>query len=383
MIDRILKDELLRLSAAFPVVTVNGPRQSGKTTLCKMAFPEFDYITLEDLSIREFIASNPAEFLKAHSNGLVIDEAQYLPELFSYIQVLVDEKPQRRFILTGSSNFSLLQNISQSLAGRTAILTLLPLSLQEIATAEAYTETDTLLLKGGYPAVWGNGQSPKDVYSNYYSTYVERDLRQLINIKNLTLFQQFTRLSAGRAACEFVASDFSNELGVDIKTIQQWNSILETSYIIFMLPPYFRNVGKRIIKTHKCYFYDTGLLCFLLGIQNEQQLAVHPLRGNIFENMIVADMMKSYFNRGEQPKLFFYRDKSQKEVDVVSETQFDILQIYEIKSSTQFNPSFTKGLDYFKNLYGEKVAGSTVIYDGCQELQSQYDGYVNFRKLKV
>jgi len=381
MIDRTLKQELLRLSASFPVVTVNGPRQSGKTTLCKMAFPDFDYVTLEDIALRDMIASNPIVFLQSHSTGLIIDEVQYLPELLSYIQVLVDEDRSRKYILTGSSNFALMGNVSQSLAGRTAVLTLLPLSLQEIAASEI--ATDTLLLNGGYPAVWGNGQLPKDVYSNYYSTYVERDLRQIINIKNLSLFQQFIRLSAGRTANEFVASDFANEIGIDSKTIQHWNSILETSYIIFMLPPYYRNIGKRIVKTAKRYFYDTGLLCFLLGIENEQQLAVHPLRGAIFENLVVSEMMKSYFNSGKQPKLFFYRDKSQKEVDVISEIQFDKLHIFGIKSSSLFHPSFTKGVEYFKKLYEDKVIESTIIYDGKQELKSQFNGYINFRNIAL
>lgn len=380
MINRELSVEFQRLVASFPVVTVTGPRQSGKTTLCKMCFPNYYYVTLEDLLIRDMIASDPNAFLYARKEGLIIDEVQQLPSLFSYIQVLVDKDPKCKIILTGSSNFSLIERISQSLAGRTAIITLLPLSLTEISSETI--STDTYMIKGGYPAVWGKGQDARDVYSNYYATYVERDLRQLINVRNLASFQQFIRLSAGRTSCEFVASDFANELGVDVKTIQHWNSILEASYITFLLPPYYRNFGKRIVKTAKRYFYDTGLLCFLIGIENEQQLSVHPLRGAIFENMVVVEMMKHYYNAGKRPNLFYYRDKSQNEVDVIDEILFDKLYLYEIKSSQSYNAFFAKGLDYLRKIYGEMIVGSSVIYDGKETLDATYNGYENYRNIK-
>lgn len=376
----MLDSEIRRLANLFPVVIVNGPRQSGKTTLCKMAFEQFEYINLENIATRGMVASDPLNYLKQHSSGLVIDEAQRLPELFSYIQVLVDEDKSRRYILTGSSNFALLGNVGQSLAGRAAILTLLPFAIEEMPNAMEQT-TNTLMLKGGYPAVWCNGQSPQDVYSNYYTTYVERDLLQLVNIHNLSQFQQFVRLSAGRVSCEFNASDFANELGCDLKTIQHWNSILETSYITFMLPPYYRNIGKRIIKTPKRYFYDTGLICFLLGIENEQQLETHPLRGAIFENMVVAEMVKRKYHHGRRPNFYFYRDKSQKEVDLIEEETFEQLRAYEIKSAQSFHPQFTKGLEYFHGLYGEKVISTTVLYDGNEALTTDYNGYRNYRSL--
>lgn len=380
MITRLLDSEIRRLANLFPVVIVNGPRQSGKTTLCKMAFEQFEYINLENIATRGMVASDPLNYLKQHSSGLVIDEAQRLPELFSYIQVLVDEDKSRRYILTGSSNFALLGNVGQSLAGRAAILTLLPFAIEEMPNAMEQT-TNTLMLKGGYPAVWCNGQSPQDVYSNYYTTYVERDLLQLVNIHNLSQFQQFVRLSAGRVSCEFNASEFANELGCDLKTIQHWNSILETSYITFMLPPYYRNIGKRIIKTPKRYFYDTGLICFLLGIENEQQLETHPLRGAIFENMVVAEMVKRKYHHGRRPNFYFYRDKSQKEVDLIEEETFEQLRAYEIKSAQSFHPQFTKGLEYFHGLYGEKVISTTVLYDGNEALTTDYNGYRNYRSL--
>lgn len=378
MITRLLDREIRRLSAVFPVVIVTGPRQSGKTTMCKMAFENFKYINLENINTRETVAADPLNFLKQHTAGLIIDEAQRLPELFSYIQVLVDEDKSRRYVLTGSSNFALLGNVSQSLAGRAAILTLLPFALEEIPNMSEIS-TNELIIKGGYPAVWCNGQSPQDVYSNYYSTYVERDLLQLVNIKNLSQFQQFVRLSAGRAACEFNASDFANEIGCDLKTIQHWNSILETSYITFMLPPYYRNIGKRIVKTPKRYFYDTGLMCFLLGIETVEHLETHPLRGAIFENMVVSEMIKRKYHNGQKPNFYFYRDKSQKEVDLIEEVSFEKLRAYEIKSAQNFHPQFTKGLEYFQTLYGEKVISTTVLYDGNESLKSEYNGYKNYR----
>ena len=304
MIHRILQEEILRLSKIFPVVTITGPRQSGKTTLCRETFPDYEYINLENLDLREKVAADTLNLLRHYGSGLIIDEAQHLPELFSYVQIAADEDRSRHYILTGSSNFALLEKVTQSLVGRTAVLTLLPLSIGELSERGTIS-TDTLLLRGGFPAVWAHQLPPKDVYSAYYTTYVERDLRQIVNIRNLSLFGQFVRLSAGRCACEFIPSDFANELGVDMKTIQHWNSILETSYITFLLPPYYRNVGKRIVKTPKRYFYDTGLLCFLLGIENEQQLATHPLRGAIFENYVVAEMMKQYYHKEKFPTFTF------------------------------------------------------------------------------
>lgn len=380
MIHRILQEEILRLSEIFPVVTITGPRQSGKTTLCRETFPDYEYINLENLDLREKVAADTLNLLRHYGSGLIIDEAQHLPELFSYVQIAADEDRSRHYILTGSSNFALLEKVTQSLVGRTAVLTLLPLSIGELSERGTIS-TDTLLLRGGFPAVWAHQLPPKDIYSAYYTTYVERDLRQIVNIRNLSLFGQFVRLSAGRCACEFVPSDFANELGVDMKTIQHWNSILETSYITFLLPPYYRNVGKRIVKTPKRYFYDTGLLCFLLGIENEQQLATHPLRGAIFENYVVAEMMKQYYHKGKIPHLYFYRDKSQNEVDLIEETSFDHLQIYEIKSAHTCHTTFFKGMDYFRKLYSDKVDGSCVLYDGNERQDLAHNGFCNFREV--
>ncbi|MBR6844361.1 MAG: ATP-binding protein [Bacteroidales bacterium] len=379
MIKRILDSELMRLAKAFSVIILTGPRQSGKTTLCRAVFPEYHYINFEDFSIMEKVKSAPKEFLMQYSGGLIIDEVQRMPELFSYIQIVSDEHPDYRYVLTGSNNFTLMERITQSLAGRAAILTLLPLSLVELGGAQEWP-TDDLLLRGGYPAVWGNGKDPYDVYGNYYSTYIERDLRQLVNIKDLSIFQQFVRLAAGRVGCEVNAASFSAELGVSAVTIANWFSVLEASYITFKLPPYFRNIGKRIVKSSKLYFHDTGLACYLLGIRTTEQLQVHPLRGQLFENMVVSEFIKRCYNSGERPNLFFYRDSQQKEVDIVEERTFRRLDAYEIKSARHYNTAFESGLVYFRKLFGDEVESTQVLYDGDEELSTQPIGYRNFRR---
>ncbi len=379
-IERQLRDELIRLSDLYAVLVLTGPRQSGKTSLCKNQFPKYHYINLENLTAKEQIQTAPKAFLEQYVNGLVIDEVQHLPELFSYIQVVVDENPDAKFVLTGSSNFSLLQGITQSLAGRAAVMTLLPLSLNELG--ESIKErTDTLILNGGYPAVWAKKLPVQDVTQNYYNTYVERDVRQLLNVKNLSCFQAFMKLCAGRTGTEFNASALSNAIGVSVPTIQEWLSVLEASYILFRLPPFFRNIGKRLVKSPKIYFYDTGLVCFLLGIENEQQLATHPLRGALFENMVVLEFFKSRYNRGKLPNLYFYRDKSQNEVDLIEEKGTKLFA-YEIKSAKAFTKSFVKNLDYFRKVAGDDVVSTQVIYDGENDIHTSENGMLNFRNLK-
>lgn len=380
MIHRLLQSELLRLSASFGIILLTGPRQSGKTTLCKSAFPGYEYVTLENFDTKAMVSQDPIGFLNSHSQGLIIDEAQNLPELFSYMQVVIDEHKDYRYILTGSSNFSLMEQISQSLAGRAAILRLAPLSVSELAGFEL-SNTDELIVRGFYPGVWGDGKLPYDVYSNYYATYIERDLRQLINVRNLAAFQQFVRLMAGSVGCEFNAAKISNAIGVDLKTIQSWVSTLEASYIIFRIPPFYNNIGKRIVKAHKLYFYDVGLACYLLGIEQPLQLASHPLRGSLFENMIVAEFLKRRLNMGREPHLYFYRDAAQKEVDLLEEITYGTFDAYEIKSAKRYSEEFTKGLDYIKKLYPTQCKGRTVIFDGLTELTSDKVSYVNFRTL--
>lgn len=380
-IHRDLQEELLRISKLYPVIVVTGPRQSGKTTLCKNVFSGHDYVNLELVSVREQIATLPEEFLKQHSKGIIIDEVQQYPELFSYIQVVADEIPNCHFVLTGSSNFALIEKVTQSLAGRAATLTLLPFSLKELGSKIKATSTDTLLFNGGYPAVWAKKIPVQDVSRNYYNTYIERDVRQLLNIKDLTKFQTFIRLCAGRIGAEWNASALSNEVGISVPTVNEWLSVMEASYIIFRLPPFYRNIGKRLIKTPKLYFCDTGLACFLLGIENETQLSTHPLRGAIFENLIVLEFLKNRFNKGKLSNLFYYRDKSQREVDIIQE-QGNNLFAYEIKSAKNFNKDFMNNLDYLRNILGDNIVSTQLIYDGKTDIPSAENGMINFRNME-
>ncbi len=378
MIKRELETEILRLLESFSVVILTGPRQSGKTTLCRNLLKGYRYVNLENIASRNIIESSPLDYLRANGERLIVDEAQRLPDLFSYIQVAVDENPSLRIILTGSNNFQLMENITQSLAGRAALLSLLPLSISELQGAAEYS-TDQILLRGGYPGVWGDNKTPEDVYGNYFSTYIERDVRQLLNIQNLTQFERFIKIMSGRVSSEFNASKIASEVGVSSITINQWFSVLEASYIAFRLPPYLRNIGKRMIKSSKVYFYDTGLACFLLGITKPEHLTNHPLRGELFENFVVSEFLKRSYNKGKRPNFFFYRDNSQKEVDVIEEISYHTLNAYEIKSSKIYNSSFGAGLSYLTKMFGDEVKKTQVLYDGDEELPNDKLGYRNVR----
>lgn len=377
-IKREIEKEFKRIKNLFPVVIITGPRQSGKTTLCRNVFPDYNYINLERISIREQIMESPEAFLIENKAGVIIDEAQRAPDLFSYLQVVVDEYPESHFILTGSSNFMLMEKVTQTLAGRAGTLTLLPLSFSEISDYES--STDELLLKGGYPAVWSKQIPVKDVSQNYYTTYIERDVRQLLNVKDIIKFQTFIRLCAGRVGTVFNASALSNEVGVSGVTIQEWLSVLEASYVLFRLPPFYRNIGKRLIKSSKIYFCDTGLACYMLGIEDVKQLEIHPLRGAIFENYVVLEFLKNRFNNGNRSNLTFYRDKSQREVDLIQENGNDIFA-YEIKSAKSFHENFVKNLNYIKEFLGATLKSAQVIYDGDFEIKSPDNGTVNFRNI--
>lgn len=377
-IKREIEKEFKRIKNLFPVVIITGPRQSGKTTLCRNVFPDYNYINLERISIREQIMESPEAFLIENKAGVIIDEAQRAPDLFSYLQVVVDEYPESHFILTGSSNFMLMEKVTQTLAGRAGTLTLLPLSFSEISDYES--STDELLLKGGYPAVWSKQIPVKDVSQNYYTTYIERDVRQLLNVKDIIKFQTFIRLCAGRVGTVFNASALSNEVGVSGVTIQEWLSVLETSYVLFRLPPFYRNIGKRLIKSSKIYFCDTGLACYMLGIEDVKQLEIHPLRGAIFENYVVLEFLKNRFNNGNRSNLSFYRDKSQREVDLIQENGNDIFA-YEIKSAKSFHENFVQNLNYIKEFLGATLKSAQVIYDGDFEIKSPDNGTVNFRNI--
>jgi predicted AAA+ superfamily ATPase len=380
-ITRELNTELERIIKLYSVIVVTGPRQSGKTTLCKNLFAGYHYVDIDKASVREQIADSPENFLKQYAKGIIIDEVQQYPELFSYIKAVADEMPRSRFVLTGSSNFALMEKVTQSLAGRAATFTLLPFSLRELGRRTKLASTDSLLFKGGYPAVWAKKIPVQDVSRHYYNTYIERDVRQLQNIKDIIKFQTFIRLCAGRVGTEFNASALSNEIGISVPTVNEWLSVLEALYIVFRLPPFYKNIGKRLVKTPKLYFCDTGLVCFLLGIENEKQLATHPLRGAIFENLVVLEFLKNRFNKGKLSNLFYYRDKSQREVDIVQEQGND-LYAYEIKSAKAFHKEFLNNLNYLKKLLGNTLVSTQLIYDGESEICSPENGSINFRNVK-
>ncbi len=374
MYDRRLAKEIVRLSDYFKVITITGPRQSGKTTLCKMIFPGYDYINLEDETTVSELELNKKEFLVNHRKGLVIDEVQKMPEILSAIQVVVDEHPDAAFVLTGSNNLLLMQRVAQSLAGRTAVLTLLPFSIAELTEENKSVGLYNMMLNGFYPAVWAQNIPPQDVYRQYFSTYMQQDVRQVMNIRHLSEFRRFIVICASRTGTEFNAQGISNELGVSIPTIQEWMNVLEASYVAFRLPPFFRNIGKRLVKTPKIYFYDVGLVCYLLGIHTSQQLETHPLKGSIFENMVVCEFLKRQYNNGLDNNLFFFRDKSQREVDLVQEDGTR-LYAYEIKLSSSIHPDFYKNLKYFRSLFPNDTVSTQVINTGAEENFSDETGH--------
>lgn len=365
MIAREAAKELQILAKNFNSVALIGPRQSGKTTLCKAQFPNKKYISLENPDIRLFAKQDPRGFLDQFPEGGILDEIQHIPELFSYLQQILDEsETEGKFILTGSNNFLLQESITQSLAGRIGYLQLLPLTINEKKEAKLFnSEIDQNLLAGFFPSIADKKLDPARWYSNYIKTYVERDVRQIKNIVSLTSFTKFLQLCAGRVGQLLNANSLAIEVGVDNKTISSWFGILESSFVIFLLKPHHRNFNKRLVKMPKLYFSDVGLVCSLLGIKTTSQLEAHPLRGNIFENMAVSDLWKTLLNRGEENTLFFWRDNTGNEVDLIWEKGNELIPI-EIKSGKTIVPDFFKGLNYWEKLSGNPTG--FVIYGGDQ-----------------
>ncbi len=369
-INRLLKDKAALLLSKFPFLAIIGPRQSGKTTFAKQLRPDFTYVNLELPEYREFAKSDPLAFLKSYQNGVILDEIQWVPELFSYLQVLSDERNKPgEYLLTGSRNFLLSSQITQSLAGRVALLQLLPFSLKELEVHYKIARWEELALGGGYPRKYQFDIDPTDFYPNYIQTYLERDVRQILNIKDLAAFQKFIQLLAGRAGQLFNQHNFANELGVTNKTIDSWLGVLEASFVAFRLPPYYQNFNKRILKTPKVYFYDTGVLCSLLGIRKYTDLNLHFARGQVFENLVVTELMKEELNQGNKAAFYFWRDSNQSEVDLLQEKDGKLIAI-EIKASETFHNDFLKGLKKF-----QKVAAHVepkLIYAG--QMMHQRDG---------
>jgi predicted AAA+ superfamily ATPase len=370
MIKRVIADKIKQMAAKMPIISITGPRQSGKTTLAKAVFPKHTYVNLESPDVYEDAKSDPRSFLTQHKHGLIIDEAQKMPELFSYIQTISDENNKLgEFIITGSQNFLLSEKISQSLAGRVFITNLLPLSIAELKKTKYWkNNANDAIFQGFYPRIYDKQIEPLDFYPSYIQTYTERDIRQIVNVTNLNAFQKFMRLAAGRIGQLLNYNNIANELGVDSKTVKSWFSILEAGFIIFFLQPHHNNYNKRLVKTPKLYFYDTGLACNLLGINDADSLNVHWAKGALFENLVIADIMKNKIHQVRKPSLFFWRDNTGNEIDLLEDIGGSI-NIYEIKSSATVNNSFFKGLAYYKNLAGKEVKSMKLIYGGNRSYQ--------------
>lgn len=371
MYKRQMSKELEITSREYPVVTVTGPRQSGKTTLVREVFPDKPYANLESLETRELVETDPIGFLNRYPQGLILDEIQRCPALLSEIQVRVDAAQKKgMYVLTGSHQVGLRGAVAQSLAGRTAILHLLPLSMEELTEAGITYSLDEILYRGCFPRIYHDALNPTKAYANYTQTYLERDLRQMIEVKNLQLFQRFLKLCAGRIGQLFNKDNLASEVGVSAKTITQWLSILEASYLVFLLAPYHENFGKRVTKTPKLYFCDIGLAAYLLGIENINHIERDPLRGNLVENLVVLELIKARWNQGLEHRLHFYRDSQQNEVDVLFQRGHELVPI-EIKASATFNRSFLKGLSSFQKLVGARCRDPAVVYGGSEEQQVQ------------
>lgn len=373
MIHRTATARLKKLAGTFRSVAVVGPRQSGKTTLCKTVFPKKPYVSLENPDTLAFANTDPRGFLGQFKNGAILDEIQRAPHLFSYLQQVLDEtKKKGLFILTGSNNFLLQENITQSLSGRIAYLQLLPLSLAELKKSEKLkADYGSHILNGGYPEIFSKKINAVDWYSAYINTYIERDVRQLKNINNLSVFTKLLKLCAGRTGQILNLTSFSNDCGIDQKTVDAWLGVLQSSYIIYLLKPYHGNFNKRVMKTPKLYFYDTGVACSLLGITNAKQIATHAAKGALFENMIVSELLKERLNAGATDNLYYWRDKTGNEVDVLID-KAGKLTAMELKAGETVSQDFFNGLIYFSSL--NKKPTQKILVFGGREIQKRSNG---------
>ena len=362
-IHRELSSVLEEAYRYFSVITVTGPRQSGKTTLIRNLFPHLPYYSLESLDIRSCAENDPIAFLNQNEEGMILDEVHNAPDLLSYIQGIVDEHPDKRYILSGSSQFAMLKRVTQSLAGRTAVFELMPLSYSETKDLTADVPLDKLLFNGFYPAIYSGRNVPEFLYPAYMKTYLDRDVRDLLQIKDMMQFHIFIKLCAGRIGSLFKASELANEIGVSPNTISSWLSVLQASYIVTLLPPYFENTSKRLTKMPKLYFLDTGLACYLLGIESPEQLSRDKMRGALFENFVVTEALKQRYNQGKESNLYFYRDSNQNEIDLLLKRNTRLYGI-EIKSSMTYHKDFEKALKRIDEWVKAPVDGKAVVYAG-------------------
>jgi len=382
LIERKMKSKLISLSDKFQVVTLTGPRQSGKTTLVRLTFPAFSYVSLEEPDIRQFALNDPRGFLSNCPDGVILDEVQHTPELLSYIQTIVDNDKTRKFILTGSSNFLLMEKISQTLAGRTAILHLLPFSLLELEKEGIkFEKYESPIFSGLYPRIYDRNISPNYFYPSYIQTYVERDVRLMKNLGDINSFIQFLQLCAGRTGQLLNYSSLANDAGISPNTAKAWISILEASYILYRLQPHHKNFNKRLVKQPKLYFYDTGLACSLMGIRSEGQINTHFMKGALFENLIINEFIKKNFNDGIRQFPSFWQDNHGREIDCLLEEGEEIIPI-EMKSGKTMDNSFFDNLKFWYEITKTQTDSGFVVYGGEKSYQTSMGTYVSWSDLK-
>ena len=379
-LNRTIEGIIKEASQYFSVISVTGPRQSGKSTLLKYLFPDVPRYSLKDVNVREFAEHDPIAFLHQHPGGMFIDEVQKVPQLLEYIQGIVDDNPDCRFLLTGSSNFELLRGLCESLPGRAGIYELLPMTYQESQSTMSDLSTDEFLYSGLYPAICAKKNKARLFYPSYVKTYLERDVRDLLKIKDQMQFMKFIKLCAARVSSIFNASEIAVQLGIDNKTVSHWLSVLQASYLVTLLPPYYENISKRLVKSPKLYFNDPGLACFLLDIESPRQLERDKMRGAIFENYVVMEVIKHRYNRGLLNGVYFYRDSNQNEVDILLKEEGEITAI-EVKSSMTYHTSFENTLSKLPGWIKTPVTNKMVVYTGDFENAVSDIKVINYKHL--
>ena len=379
-IHRKIEETILEASKYFSVIAVSGPRQSGKSTLLTQLFPLYEKYSLKDLNILDYAKNDPIAFLNQTDEGMFIDEIQRCPQLLDYIQGIVDNNPKRHFALSGSSNFEVMKNLSESLAGRAGVFELLPMSIQEVTGKVDLDNLNQILYNGLYPSICAKKNIAKFFYPSYVRTYLEKDVRDLLQIKDQIRFTKFLKLCAARIGSLFNASELGAEVGVSSKTISHWLSVLQASYLITLLPPYYENIPKRLVKSPKLYFNDPGLACYLLDIESPQQLDRDKMRGAIFENMIVMEAIKHRYNMGLEGGVFFYRDSNQNEVDLLIKQEGELIAI-EVKSSMTYSSSFEKALTQIEGWIKTPISKKTIVYSGDFENTSGNINLINYRHI--
>ncbi len=381
-LNRSIESTIIEASKYFSVISVTGPRQSGKSTLLKHLFPDVPKYSLKDVNIREFAEHDPVAFLHQHPGGMFIDEVQKVPQLLEYIQGIVDDNSDCQFLLTGSSNFELLHGLSESLPGRAGVYELLPMTYHETESTMSELTLDEFLYSGLYPAICAKKNKARLFYPSYVETYLERDVRDLLKIKDQMQFMKFMKLCAARVGSIFNASEIASQIGVDSKTVTSWLSVLQASYLVTLLPPYYENISKRLVKSPKLYFNDPGLACFLLDIESPRQLERDKMRGAIFENYVVMEVIKYRYNRGCMNGVYFYRDSNQNEVDILLKEEGEITAI-EVKSSMTYHSSFEDSIKRLSEWIKTPVTNKIIVYIGDFENTASNIKIINYRHLQA